>query len=559
MKRSRALKYLFASGLLTALLIVPRGPALAQGGLGNIDDATMVPQGQFRLQAISAWTRFDSRFLPAGSSKLTSPLGADFSFDSLGVAQLPALSGTQNAIQTLTGSPFRLSLGSTQAEADARVSVTPISVEYGLMRRLTLGVMLPLVRTRMNIMMRVNPTGTEGNVGLNPAGVNGTALASDSAVVQQLLNAAAALQATLQSCQANPASSPNCPGILARSQDATLLAASAAAFAATFGAVYGQNSQIRGAPLVPLAGSAADALVRARLATFDSSFQSFLNAGSAVTAVPAAAGGPLGTADLSNLLADPGIAGFDSLKTTVRIAPGDLELSARYLLFDGFADSTTATDPRAWHARATLTGTYRLPTGQLATASNPLDIATGRGTTSAEARFAMYGQWGTRVGVAASAGYVASFGKTATGAYPLAGGAVFPPSTSNAYPYTPGAVMSLEVAPRYMITRLLGLNAMYDYQHMNANDYGALAAQAAGAPAPTPIALVNGVAASPGTLQSVGFGITYSTVTAFERGGAALPIDITFTHLEAIRGADRMPKYFRDQIQIRFYYRRHQN
>jgi hypothetical protein len=110
-----------------------------------------------------------------------------------------------------------------------------------------------------------------------------------------------------------------------------------------------------------------------------------------------------------------------------------------------------------------------------------------------------------------------------------------------------------------MITRLLGLNAMYDYQHMNANDYGALAAQAAGAPAPTPIALVNGVAASPGTLQSVGFGITYSTVTAFERGGAALPIDITFTHLEAIRGAARMPKYFRDQIQIRFYYRRHQN
>ena len=69
----------------------------------------------------------------------------------------------------------------------------------------------------------------------------------------------------------------------------------------------------------------------------------------------------VGFTDLGNLLADPGIAGYDSLKSSILIAPGDLELSARYLLMDQFADSVAATGPVGVHTRATFTGTYRLP------------------------------------------------------------------------------------------------------------------------------------------------------------------------------------------------------
>ncbi len=558
MLRSRATRSLSAIFLVCLALALSVRPALAQGGLSHLDDATMVPRGEFRLQTIAAWVRFNARFAPPGSANSTIPLGSEFSFDSLGVVQLPALTGTQNGIQTLAGSPFRLSLGAMQSAIDARVVVMPISLEYGLFHRLTVGAMLPLVRTRMSIMLRANPLGTEGNVGVNPASVNPTSLASDSAVVAQLAQAAAALQTTLQGCQADATSDPNCAQLLARQTDVTALLQNSAQFATTFTSVYGANAQNRGGPLVPVAGSAADGLIRTRLASYDSSFQAFLSTAPRITAIPAAAGGPVGTTDLGNILHDPAIAGFDSLSSTVRIGPGDLELSARYLLFDGFSDSRPGEIPAGLHGRATLTGILRLPTGLLAASSNPLDIATGHGALGAGARMAFYSQWGSRFGLSASGSYMQALGKTKTGAYPSAYGAPFPPSTADLYPYTPGAVAAFEIAPRMMITHLLGINAMYDFRHVAANDYGGLTS-AAGALAVTPVAMLDGVTTAPGTLQSAGFGITYSTVTEYDRGRAVLPIDITFTHLEALSGAARMPKSYRDQIQLRFYYRRHRD
>lgn len=558
MLRSRATRRFFTLVLAGAALALSVVPARAQSDLSHLDDATMVPKGTFRLQTIAAWTRFNARFAPTGAAHSTIPLGGEFSFDSLGVAQLPALTGTQNAIQTLTGSPFRLTLGSIQSAMDARVVVMPISLEYGLFHRLTVGAMLPIVRTRMTIMLRANPLGTEGNVGVNPASVNAASLGADSSVVAQLGQAAAALQAALQACQANPSSDPNCAQLLAREGDVTALLQNSAQFATAFASVYGSSAQDRGAPVVPLAGSAADALVRARLAAYDSSFQAFLSTAPRITATPAAAGGVVGTNDLGTLLQNPAVAGFDSLSSTVRYGPGDLELSARYLLFDGFADSAAGAVPGGLHGRATLTGVVRLPTGQLASASNPLDIATGHGTTAAGARLALYWQWGGRFGLAAAGSYMQSFGKTKAGAFPSAVGAPFPPSTADVYPYTPGAVAAVEIAPRLMITRLMGVNALYDVRHVAANDYGGLTTVPGGPPV-TPVALVDGVTTAPGTLQSAGFGITYSTVTEYDRGRAALPIDVTFTHLEALSGAARMPKAYRDQIQFRFYYRRNRN
>jgi hypothetical protein len=555
MLRSRS--HSFVTPLLIAglLLGMAGASAQAQAGLSHLDDATMVPEGAFRLQAITAWTRFNARFSQPGGATPTIPLGAEFSFDSLGVTQLPGLASTQNGIQTLAGSPFRLTLGAMQSAMDARVVVTPISLEYGLSHRVTLGAMLPLVRTRMSIMLRANPQGTEGNVGVNPATVNGTALATDSAVVAQLNAAAAALQTTLQSCQADPTSDPNCSQILAQQAEVNALLQNATQFATTFAAVYGENAQSRGGPVVPVANSTADALIRTRLVSYDSSFQSYLSTAPRITAMPVAAGGVVGTQDLTSLLQEPGIAGFDSLSSTVRIAPGDLELSARFLLFDGFDDAATAAQPSGLHARATLTGTLRLPTGQLASASNPLDMATGHGTLGAGARLAFYSQVGSRVGLTAAGSYIQAFGKTHSGAFPSAQGAPFPPATADVYPYTPGSVIRVEVAPRFMLTRLMGVSAVYDVQHVAANRYTS-AVTASGGVAATPVAMIDGVACAPGTRQSAGFGITYSTVTEYERGGATLPIDVTFTHLEALSGAARMPKAFRDQIQIRLYYRR---
>jgi hypothetical protein len=198
---------------------------------------------------------------------------------------------------------------------------------------------------------------------------------------------------------------------------------------------------------------------------------------------------------------------------------------------------------------------YRLPTGQLSTASNPLDVATGHGASAAGGRVALYAQWGLRVGVAANSSYLQSFGKTKAGAYPNSAGAPFPPSTSDAYGYTPGTTATLELAPRVMVTGLLGVSAVYDWQHLSADRFPGLV-NIPDRASVVPVTTLDGVRVTPGSLQSAGFGITYSTVTEYERGQASLPIDLTFTHLEAIAGAARMPKIWRDQIQLRFYYRR---
>ncbi len=560
MHRSRAPRALVRISLFALLLAgaLPHA-ATAQTGFPHLDDATVLARGQFRLDASSEWIRYNSLFAPAGSAARTMPLGGGYSFDSLGVTQLPALSGTQSAIGALTGSPFSLSLGRTTAAADARVSVTPIRGEYGLTSRITLGFMVPLVRTRTSILLRANPTDSTGNVGVNPAMVNLGSLARDSAVFAQLVSATGALQAALQACQANPSASPNCGAILARPGDVTNLLQNAANFSTAFAAVYGENTRTRGAPVVPVNGSAADLAIRGRLAAFDSSFRAFLNAGPLITSTPAGAGAVMGAGDLNTFLHDPGVAGFDSLASTIRISTGDVELSARVRLFDDFLDSAAARRPGAFLARSTLTALVTLPTGQVASPTNPLDIGTGRGAMQVGARFSAYLQQGARLGLSAAAEYLQPTGKTKTGAFPAGAALPFPPNTSSAYPYTPGAITRLEVAPRFIISHQFGVNAIWDYTNVAANRYasGSLTTPAFGVQqAAAPTATWNGITAAPGAQQAAGFGITYSSVPEYDRRTVGLPIDVTFTHLETLTGAYGMPKYWMDRIQLRFYYNR---
>ena len=533
--RSRRLR---ARSICT-LLTLSASLAGAQGGLSHLDDASILPPGFFRLHAITAWTRYDALFTGLGGA--VAPLSAAYSSDSLGVSQLPRLASTQNAIQALTGSPFRLSLGSVHASASARVVVTPIQADYGLSSRLTLGVLVPFVRTRTDIFIRVNPKGTEGNVGMNPASVNPGALAADSAVVAQIGSAVAALQTTLQGCKVNANSNAGCPALLARESDVNGLLQSATIYSVALSTVYGASAQVAGAPVVPVTGSATDVAIRARIAQFDSSFHAFLNSAPAISARPAGAGGVVGTSDWQQLARDPAVGGVDSLATTERISIGDIELSAKYLIHDGFADS--AGRSALWHSRTTLTGTLRLGTGLTPTTSNPLDIGTGNGTTQAEGRLATVIQYGQHAGLSAAGQYAYSLSRSA--------------SNVAAPDYKPAAGSSyeLQLAPRWQITDLLDAFGAYGFRHVNAMggampDIQFLSAQLTG-----PVAYHDGVYTLAGNSQTVGVGVHYSTLSAFGRGSSRVPIDVGFTHLETMRGAGQMPKAFRDQVEIRLYYR----
>src|SRR5947207_3326747 len=107
-----------------ALLCGTSTAALAQvgGTLPQDQDVTTPPRGVLRLRIVASWGRYDSRFTGSG----TEALGARFTTDSLGVANMPQLASIENAIQSASASPFKLTLGRARLDATARQSVFPI-------------------------------------------------------------------------------------------------------------------------------------------------------------------------------------------------------------------------------------------------------------------------------------------------------------------------------------------------------------------------------------------------------------------------------------------------
>jgi hypothetical protein len=63
------------------------------------------------------------------------------------------------------------------------------------------------------------------------------------------------------------------------------------------------------------------------------------------------------------------------------------------------------------------------------------------------------------------------------------------------------------------------------------------------------------ISGSATTAQRLGLGFRLSTVNSYARGQARYPIEISFSHLETVRGGAGLPKASRDQIQLRIYYR----
>ncbi|HVZ78512.1 MAG TPA: hypothetical protein VG818_11070, partial [Gemmatimonadaceae bacterium] len=531
-----------------ALLCAASRDACAQAGLDHLDDATVVPKGLLRLDAMSAWTRYDSRFAPPGSPKSTLPLGAPFSSDSFNLTTYPLLGAAQGAITQMAGAPFRLSMGAVRSVADARVVTTPLAAEYGLTRRITIGAMIPLVRTRTTLFVRANPAGNEGNVGPNPAMVNASALRQDSLVAAQLSGAAQALQQALAACQSNPNANANCGTLLARPSDVTALVQQANTFATSVALVYGSSGTGVRSPVVPIASSSTDAAIRQRLVQLDSSFRAFLNGGPMITASPVAAAGEAGVSDIENIVHS--VTGIDSLRNFDHIGIGDIELSAKVLLVDQFTDS----EPHGLATRATFTGTYRLATGQGPTPTNPLDIGTGNGTAQLEGRVATYSQFGRHFGLGATAQLTHSL-KSAPGPSPIP--ADLPFGVPYIPKYTPAAPSSWEitVAPRLQVTPALGAYLAWGLQHFDASSTAMPSLPFTTALLGGPGAYHDGIYSAAGNTRTIGFGVTYSTLLAFERGAKQLPVDIGFTHLEASAGQAMMPKFFRDQIVVRLYAR----
>jgi hypothetical protein len=481
-----------ALGAIVPLLLALASSLGAQTSFPLMEDATGPRRGMFRLKAATVWTRYDARFTADG----TTPLGSPVTADSAGAAQFPALTAIQAGVAAASGSAFALSLGRARVDAMAREEVVPITLEYGITNRLSVGILAPMVRRRVMVQFQLDTAGGfVANVGPNPQRF---ATASANTQVQsQFAGAIAQLQSRLSSCQSNPGGA-GCPALLARQAEAQQLILTSQGFAMDLGTVYG-TATTQGAAFVPLTQSDAQTAIVARISTLNDQFKDLLATSSnLLTSSPVGAVAPAGVADLQRYLTQE--LGRDSIATAERVLVGDVEIGARF----------GALDVRRNRLRMQLAvaAGVRFATGSRQSKSELVDLSTGGGMIVASGRALLDARSG-RLGLLASASFASNVKAVDT---------VGLATRSERW-------TEISLAPRWHFSDPFSVHAAYALRSTDKE----------------------------GGDQLAGGGVSISRISDFT--GGPLPIEMRFTHLQAIKGDPGRPKFFRDQLELRLYYR----
>lgn len=550
-------------GLAFALLAAVAGTADAQRVLGPGDDALVLPRGALRVRVLNQWSHFNERYgrnTPGRANDALEPLAIDFNLDTIGIAQFPSLAPVQTGLRSLTGIPdLAVSLGRTVVNSNVTVIATPVVVEVGVTERLSMGVIVPFVRTRNNIFFTANPAGREGNIGFNPGLGDPRALDSNRTLVRQFETAATQLSNSLAFCSANP-SAGSCPQLLAQRSNAEALIANSRAFAGGLQRIYGTSPDTSFSPFVPIAGTTEQSTINARIAAFGSLYQSFLGT-NPITGALIASPNRLGLTDAQTVLTDPrfGVAA-DPLQTVERSHIGDIEIGAKFLLLDSFrARGQDRLTPSGLNWRASVGANLRLGTGQTDSPQNFVDVGTGDGQTDVEMRGffdVLYGSrfWTSvigRYGIQLADELVVRISdrpeQRLTAAY-----------RQQKVQRNLGDYWEFEANPRFALSDYVGLMAHYLYRYKAEDRYTGTFAIDSATTGFGPVTLD----ARTLNLETermehrLGGGISFSTVAAFTRGKAKIPLEVTYFHFQTTKGAGgSQPKIFSDQVQVRLYTR----
>ncbi len=559
--KRRGLRASAPAWFVAALALLP-GVAGAQRVLGPSDDATVLPRGVLRIGVQPTWGRANQRFgngLNGTSEGTTERLGVDYDVDSLGPSRFEPLRPLSAALQTLTGkSAIGSSLGRLRVDFDASSVTPPISLEYGLTRRILLGVMVPYVKTRNEVSLIPNPGRNEGTIGINPALTMAGARVQNLAVFTQLTEAVTRLQGQLASCTGS--TTPECAAINADRARATQLATNGAAVAAAIGTVYGTRAG-EGARFAPVEGSTLQNDVLSRLTALATDFAGFLGAPSGraswVDARPI--GAPLmGLADLNTIVSDSAFGiGAVPLETVERSHIGDVEFGAKILLYDGLGGRPPQrVDYRGVKLRLAVGGVYRKGTGQVQSPDDFADIGTGDGQDDVEGRVFADVLVGRR------------FWASLVGRYGVqqADEQFLRITDSPNDPFAPlyrrqfvardlGDYFVAEFSPRATITDALMVSATYSYYHKGEDSYSGSfpATNLEGEAITLDASALN--AGTARTEQRVVAGFTYSTMAAYYRGRSTLPLEVSFMVGQSMSGTGNVTKSFTQALGVRLYSR----
>jgi len=548
------------STVALAIIAVFANPAGAQRVLGVGDDALVLPRGVFRFRTLGQWTWFNERYgkdTPGRPEGALEPLGVDFTLDTIGVRQFPNLASLQAGLQQLTGNPnWFATLGNTVVNLRDHVAAFPFVFEAGLTKRFSVGMQIPYVHTQTSAFFNVNTNLTNGNLGFNPA-LSVTAAQTQNATFNTQFTAAAnALQGALDACAANPAASPQCPALNANRANAQSLVNNSRAFAGGVNQIYTTS------PFVPIVGTDAQLAIEARTAAFRALYSQFLGAGNPITTTgPFASQARLTVADAQTILTNPAF-GIQSapLSSVSRSHVGDIDIGGKFSLFDSFDGSTEARmSPTGLNFRTAIGGIFRIPSGQIESPDNFIDLGTGRGAKAIE------GRWFSDVLIGSHfwESFILRFNKPFSDKQTMR--IIDLPNEELAPFYrrqevnrTLGSVFEFETAPRIVVNDFLAVSAWYMYRNKQEDKYTGtftIPAATTGFADLTIDASTLNLETSQ-TEHRFGGGVSFSNLYAFDQGKAKVPFEVTYLHWQTMGGSGgNQPKFFTDQIQLRLYAR----
>jgi hypothetical protein len=506
------------SAALFAALLASAGLASAAGA--QVLDDTMVPRGRVRLQMNGTFDAWDRRFgrLPDGTERIED-LGEDLT-DPTSLSLYPGMPALRNTVRGVTGlSGYEPILGSTDGRVTQDVTRIDFGAHVGVFDWLTVGVVVPWVRTRTAIDVFFVPDTVNGNLGLNPTITNGIGVA---AFLGSTANAdVLAAQYAANACVGGPSAS------CTAAQD---LSARTTAFNGAMETAYGAT------PFFPLVGSEAASALAAEAAALSSE----LAAAGLTVLSPVALGDEILTAEGFPLL--PSVAGSGIETTPLQTRggiynAGDVELSARVRLLDNLSP--------AWSSQVRYAGEERIPRpglGYRVTASFMARLPTGipidpdilLDVGRADAQMDLEG------GMTALLRFGRYFGLTAGGRYAIQGSTTVtrrvsepelvmaPLWTRRQLTWKPGFYVSAGLAPALYLSDALVLHGEYRFFHKGRDEFELVTPDAA--LDPVVMEVESGV-----KLHQMGVGLRYDTVTPWLGGGRGHPMEV---HLRLLRTFD---------------------
>jgi hypothetical protein len=508
---------------LVATVVLAASALLSRSLAAQTEFAVPLGRGQIRLDVTPLWSSWDHRFDPNAPGLV--PIAADFASDSLGVTTLPFLVPFQSQVRAATGlAGFSLNLGHPLIALTSSVRTIPIGIELGLSRRLAIGVVVPIVRSRVDASLRVDTAAARrSNVGWN-SGLDST---GGTGFQKQMTAALAALQN------------------LAATGPITLRAQAQAAIAE-----LQPYLAVSYSPFLPRGSTAAADSIATRLTRAASVYgqlaAQYLPLGDTLPPLTTALALPdssafVGRDDLERLFSDPALPiAADTFGTVVRTGIGDVTAHATYQFAEG----------RRY--RGQLVVTTRFPTGKAPDAGNFLDLGTGTHEFGLEAALSN----DLLLGGAFLLHGVARLGGSGSDEVPMR---VTPPQ----YPVVPltqlatikrkpASYVGLELDPTWTIDDAFSVRMAYRFFTQGATLHSYVdPADAARVGLPASV-LDEGTATR---WMRIGGGVTFSTADRYAKGHAALPYSVSVGYENTIWGRiGRVPQESVFHINFRAYF-----